>query len=287
MKKKKGMFLLPLLVLCAALVHAPPAKAGGPSEITMRVGEEQKIYAPITTMSTNNGYWTSNSPSVAVRSYTGYCCTVAAKSVTGSMTAVLTHHYEEKSGNYTYTRTQDVRVTVLPPLPGSVSLSPRSLTLAPGEGYQLTPSVSPADADYGAYLYSSEDLNVASVDSNGYVRGVSSGTTRIKVRTRNEAKTAYCDVVVATDPPKGAVSLLGWTAGDASAVILSDPDGALGNCGAVFAASFDGGRMQSLLPGKLLGTTVTVNGRLELGWKLFFLDGETFSPVCSAVTLTE
>ncbi len=143
------------------LVQTPPARAGGPGEVTMRVGEERTIYAPIMTAGTNNGYWTSNSPAVSV-SGSGYSCTARAKSVTGGITAILTHHYTEKlSSGMTVSRIQDVRVTVLPPLPTGASVSPRSMTLMVGEGRYLTPAVSPAGADYGSWIYSSADASVA------------------------------------------------------------------------------------------------------------------------------
>lgn len=354
MRGKKWV-LLPL-VLCAALVWAAPAKAGGPSEITMRVGDTQTVYAPLTTAGTNNGSWSSNSPAVKVNYSSGYSCNVTAKSATNGMTAILTHRYTDQSGSVPITRIQDVRVTVLPPLPTGLSVSPRSVTLAIGEGRQLTPAVTPAGADYGSYLYSSEDTSVATVSSSGYVRAAAAGSTRIQIKTRNEGKTAYCAVTVtpkthtvrfdagggtvrpntisvipgepygtlpvpekagyrfagwytaaeggtqvsSSDPANLSadqtlyarwtakeVSLLGWTAGDSSAVILSDPDGALQACTAVYAAFFERGQMRALLPGRLLGTTVTVNGRLGPGWQVFFLDGGQFSPVCAAVTLTQ
>ena len=125
MKAEKWKLFFPLLILCAMLVQTPPARAGGPSEVTMRVGEERTIYAPIMTAGTNNGYWTSNSPAVSV-SGSGYSCTARAKSVTGGITAILTHHYTEKlSSGMTVSRIQDVRVTVLPPLPTGASVSRR------------------------------------------------------------------------------------------------------------------------------------------------------------------
>lgn len=357
MRRRGILSRLAALVLCAALLQAPPARAVGSSEVTMRVGEERTIYAPISTMGTNNGYWSSNSPAVSIRSYAGYCCNVTAKSVTGGMTAILTHHYTEKlSSGMTVSRIQDVRVTVLAPLPTGVTLSPGSVTLAVGESRTLAASVTPSGADYGSYRYTSEDASVASVDSGGRVRGVSPGTVRVQVKTSNEAKTAYCQVTVvpqtcrisfdgnggsvspsavtvtvgepygtlpvperagylfegwftaagegtevtASDTVKYAgqqtlyahwtekaaapVSVLDWTSGESSAVILSDPDGVLKNCGTVYAVSFDGGRMRELLPGRLIGTTVTVKGKLETGWRLFYLDGNG-APVCGETEL--
>lgn len=358
MKAEKWKLFFPLLILCAMLVQTPPARAGGPGEVTMRVGEERTIYAPITTAGTNNGYWTSNSPAVSV-SGSGYSCTARAKSVTGGITAILTHHYTEKlSSGMTVSRIQDVRVTVLPPLPTGASVSPRSMTLMVGEGRYLTPTVSPAGADYGSWIYSSADASVAEVSNDGRVQGVSPGTTEIRVRTRNEGKSACCEVTVVpqtceilfdaaggTVNPSGAVievgepygtlpvperagyifdgwftaagggnrimaldtvkyagkqtlyahwmekdavppAVLGWTSGESSAVILSDPDGTLKECKTVFAAAFSGERLEELAPGKLLGDAVTVNRKLAAGWTLYFLD-ENGAPVCPAVVIPQ
>lgn len=196
MRMRRILSRLAALALCAALIQAPLAKAAGSSQVTMRVGEERTIYAPITTAGTNNGYWTSNSPAVSIRNYAGYCCNVTAKSATDGMTAILSHHYTEKVGNYSVSRMQDVRVTVLAPLPTGVTLSPGSMTLSVGESRTLAASAVPDGADYGSYIYSNEDESVAMVDSGGRVREVSLGSTRIQVRTRNEARRAYCQVTV-------------------------------------------------------------------------------------------
>ena len=348
---------LAALVLCLTLIQPPPARAGGAREVTMRVGEERRIDAPITTAATNNGYWTCNNTSaLSIQNYVGFYCNVRAKAVTGGLTAILTHHYTEKSGSYTYTRTQDVYVTVKPPLPTGVTLTPGSMTLAVGESRSLSASVTPEGADYGSYLYSSEDPSVAEVGSDGSVYGAAPGTTRVQVRTYLEGKRAYCDVTVvpaqhrvlfdanggsvspdsitaangepygdlpvpqreghvfagwftaagggtevrSTDiaelsgdqtlyahwAPKAAApaAVMGWTAGSPSTVVLSDPDGVLDGCAAVYAASYSGERMEDLALGKRLGTTVMVDRGLAAGWKLFFLDGDG-APVCGAVTL--
>lgn len=258
----------------------------------------------------------------------------------------------------TVSRSQDVRVTVLPPLPTGASVSPRSMTLMVGEGRYLTPTVSPAGADYGSWIYSSADASVAEVSNDGRVQGVSPGTTEIRVRTRNEGKSACCEVTVVpqtceilfdaaggTVNPSGAVievgepygtlpvperagyifdgwftaaeggnrimaldtvkyagkqtlyahwmekaavlpAVLGWTSGESSAVILSDPDGTLKKCKTVFAAAFSGERLEELAPGKLLGDAVTVNRKLAAGWTLYFLD-ENGAPVCPAVVIPQ
>lgn len=46
----------------------------------------------------------------------------------------------------------------------------------------------------------------------------------------------------------------------------------------------DGGKMKNLLPGELMGTTVMVDGKLEAGWTLFYLN-ESTAPVCGKTEL--
>ena len=81
-------------------------------------------------------------------------------------------------------------------------------------------------------------------------------------------------------------AVLGWTSGESSAVILSDPDGTLKECKTVFAAAFSGERLEERAPGKLLGDAVTLNRKLAAGWTLYFLD-ENGAPVCPAVVIPQ
>lgn len=75
----------------------------------------------------------------------------------------------------------------------SLSL-PAALTLAVRESEQLTPEISPTNASNKDLSWSSSNPSAARVD-NGLVIGVSSGTSRITVTSRN-GKSASCDVTV-------------------------------------------------------------------------------------------
>lgn len=346
---------LAALVLCLTLIQPPPTMAAGTNEVTMRVGEQRTIYAPITSASVSDGNWSSNDPQkVRILSFSSFQCEVKALTATGSSFVNLNYRYRTSTSS-PY-QNMDVRVTVKPPLPTGVTLTPGSMTLAVGESRSLSASVTPEGADYGSYLYSSEDPSVAEVGSDGSVYGAAPGTTRVQVRTYLEGKRAYCDVTVvpaqhrvlfdanggsvspdsitaangepygdlpvpqreghvfagwftaagggtevrSTDiaelsgdqtlyahwTPKAAApaAVMGWTAGSPSTVVLSDPDGVLDGCAAVYAASYSGERMEDLALGKRLGTTVMVDRGLAAGWKLFFLDGDG-APVCGTVTL--
>ena len=76
----------------------------------------------------------------------------------------------------------------------SISLSPTSLTLKPGEAGNLTASVVPANADK-TLTWESSDQRVATVEGNGLVKAVGPGTATISVTAPNGVK-AQADVTV-------------------------------------------------------------------------------------------
>ena len=78
----------------------------------------------------------------------------------------------------------------------SVSISAASTTLKVGETYQLSKTISPADASNQSVIWSSGDQNVATVGSNGLVTAVGKGTATITVTTADGGKTAQCVVTV-------------------------------------------------------------------------------------------
>lgn len=86
-----------------------------------------------------------------------------------------------------------------------VSISPTSLTLAPGEQayvrYSLRYSTNASSAQ--AY-FSSSDPNVATVSASGYVTAVAPGTTYINVYSKVSANAPYCVVTVENPPVKSA-----------------------------------------------------------------------------------
>ncbi len=78
-----------------------------------------------------------------------------------------------------------------------VSVSPTSVSLKQGETAQLTATVSPGNATNQNVTWSSSDNNVATVDANGVVTGVSVGNVTITVITEDGGFTAVCQVKIA------------------------------------------------------------------------------------------
>lgn len=92
----------------------------------------------------------------------------------------------------------DIRVT-------DVSLDKTSAPLSVGGSVTLIPTVSPASATDRTVSWRSSDDSVATVDSNGVVRAVKSGSATITVTTSDGGKQATCLVTVtggAVNPPE-------------------------------------------------------------------------------------
>lgn len=72
-----------------------------------------------------------------------------------------------------------------------------------GEHQKLTATVTPDNATNKNVTWSNSDESVATVDSEGNVAAVSTGTATITVTTIDGNKTATCTVTVTTpEPPK-------------------------------------------------------------------------------------
>lgn len=96
-------------------------------------------------------------------------------------------------------------ITVTDPIPPTdVRLQRSKLKLVTGYCYQLTPYLRPDDA-YSSYTWDTEDPSVATVSDKGLVRAVSSGETRVTVKTKNGLE-ASC--IVKVDDPEDADSEL-------------------------------------------------------------------------------
>lgn len=77
-----------------------------------------------------------------------------------------------------------------------VSLSPSTVELTEGESYQLSATISPANADDKSVSYSSSNASVATVNANGLVTAVSNGTATILVSTTDGQYTDASTITV-------------------------------------------------------------------------------------------
>ena len=88
-------------------------------------------------------------------------------------------------------------VNVTPKQVKSIIIDKDEMTLERGESAQLSVTVYPQDADDSSVEWSSENNEVATVDSKGTVVAISSGTTIIRATTNDGSNlTAECQVIV-------------------------------------------------------------------------------------------
>ena len=81
----------------------------------------------------------------------------------------------------------------------SVSLNEETQTLKSGETFTLTATIVPKDATEQGVNWTSNDINVATVDNLGVVTAKKGGTATITVTTHDGSKTASCVITVIED----------------------------------------------------------------------------------------
>ena len=101
-------------------------------------------------------------------------------------------------------------VTVKPTPVSSVSVAPTETTVYETESVTLTATVAPEKATNKDVTWSSDNTEVATVDKDGKVTGVSKGTANITVTTVDGGKTATCKVTVAVRIPTEPEQLDLW-----------------------------------------------------------------------------
>lgn len=79
-------------------------------------------------------------------------------------------------------------------------LSEATHTLAQGETFQLVPTIQPSDASNKTLEWTTTNANVASVDADGNVTGVSQGKAIITAKTTDGSKLSANCIVTVTEP---------------------------------------------------------------------------------------
>jgi len=155
---------------------------------TLTVGGTDALTATVmpADASNKNVTWTSSATGVATVSSTGLVNAVSAG--TATITA--------KTADGSYTASCAVTVNNLAVHPTSVSLNKTTDSIAIGATDKLTATVAPTTATNKSVTWSSSDATIASVASDGIVKGVKTGAATITARTADGGFTAACKVNV-------------------------------------------------------------------------------------------
>lgn len=89
----------------------------------------------------------------------------------------------------------EIQIKVYTPVTG-IELTSENLVMQEGDCFIVTPIVLPADADNKNVTYSSENEQIATIDSNGNIIAVKEGKTKITVTTEEGGLKSEIDVTV-------------------------------------------------------------------------------------------
>jgi uncharacterized protein YjdB len=178
-------------------ITANPGITLNSSDIEVLVGATRTLTATITP-ETYPGEraitWTSGNTSIATVNASGVVTGV--KEGTTTVRAALT-------ADPNVSKDCTVVVTYIPVT--GITLDKAAATILLGSNLQLTATVSPSNATYRSYTWSSDSPYVASVDQTGLVRSIAPGSANIKVTTI-DGFTATCYVFVATPASRITIS---------------------------------------------------------------------------------
>ena len=151
--------------------------------LSMNVGDTKILTATITPndVPKKDITWTSSDISIA---------TVSNGTVTAISPGTVTITAKTYNG-----KNAKCMVTVKPIEPRSISLNKSTLTLNEGDTYQLSATVNPSNTTDKSVTWYSNNISVASVDSNGKVTAKSIGSATITAKTSN-GKKSDCTITV-------------------------------------------------------------------------------------------
>ena len=159
-----------------------------PKEMSLKVGTSSKIIPTINPIDATDKelVWSSSDKSVATVDKNGV--------VTGLKqgTAIITA--KTKDGKVKATCKVNVTKDTIDVT--NITLNHDSLTIDVDEIEQLIATIEPENATERELVWESSDNSIATVDSNGLVKGIKMGTTTITVKTKDGKVKATCEVKV-------------------------------------------------------------------------------------------
>ncbi|MCH5314909.1 MAG: hypothetical protein J1E81_03265 [Eubacterium sp.] len=196
MKKAFSLFLA--LVMLLSIMAGIDLSAYADESIFMEVGETRTLYAQTYGRSISSGYWTTNNSKAVEIVSQGYTsCTVRALQTNpnefNKAYVEFRYQYKVQPSGYMATGMYGFNITVESIEPTSVQISPSSLTLSKGEGYQLSALVYPSNSGQ-TLTWNTSDINILSVN-NGYVYAHNYGSAYV-IATASNGVYAMCYVTV-------------------------------------------------------------------------------------------
>lgn len=179
--------------------------------ITVTKGSEQTVYAnfPVVNEDKVKCYkWSSKgSPAFSITSKNWNKCVVKGEftGFTGSSSRLYCYM---EYGTNSFQAYYDINVTAPKvTLVSNISLNKESVSLLTEETTQLTPTISPSNATYKTVTWASDNIDVATVSSNGLVKAVGEGSATITCRaTDGSGVIATCKITVKKPvPPTGII----------------------------------------------------------------------------------
>lgn len=172
--------------ICNVQVYQPVTKVTmNTDKMTVRKGTVFWLYAVAEPDNAVNKtiIWSSSDETIATVDQTGMVTTLSPGEVVITATSADTGVIDT------------CEVTVTEPVT-DFYLNYKKATIYKGDKLVLIPTIKPKDADNKKVTYLSSDPNVASVDENGIVTGLSGGTTVILATSEDRGFSAGCTVTV-------------------------------------------------------------------------------------------
>lgn len=203
---------------CEVTVYQPVNNIVLDSEtLTLEIGDEHTLTVTVTPSDADDKTitWTSSNESVATVDRDGKVVAVGA----GKASVTVTTADGELDATCAVTVVPEIVETT------GIALDKSEHTIAAGESFTLTATVSPADATDKTVTWASSDESVATVDANGKVTAVKEGTVTITATSGGGAHSASCAVTVtakkASPKKKGCGSVAGAASAGTAAALMA------------------------------------------------------------------
>lgn len=138
---------------------------------SLKVKDKLKLDCSITSVKKYNVKWTSSDSSILMVNSNGE---LVANKIGGATITVTT-----------YNNSKSFYVSVLPININSIKLAKDSMDVQLNDTNKINATILPSDATDKTLTWKSENDNIASVDSNGQIKGISVGETKIVVTSKD------------------------------------------------------------------------------------------------------